>query len=380
MNSCIKCGAELVPGAVFCHLCGKKQVREQRPHVKRPNGTGCVFQMPSGKYKAVVTLGYYLDDAGKRHRKTRSATFDKKKDAVNALGELARKPRQEKAVTFKQLFDMWLPTHKAGKSTIDGYKAARSHFQAVWVCPMDELDIEDLQECIDGCGHGRRTKENMKTAAGLMYKYGIPRKMVPGNLNLAQFLTVDGEGAAHRSSFTPEQIERIRRAVGVIPGAEDIYCLIYLGFRPSEFLALRGADFDAERGCIVGGAKTEAGKGRVVTVSPKILPYVARRAAEAYLVARDDGTPWTLQAWTEGVFYPALEMIGIPNPMVEIAGGVRRHLYTPHSCRHTFATLLKKVEAAEKDKIELIGHTSGEQLRYYQDVALDDLRAITDVL
>ena len=378
--TCIKCGAELVPGAVFCHLCGKKQVAQPRPRVKRGNGTGCVTQLPSGKWKAIVTLGYYLDENGRRHIKTRSQVFEKKRDAVNALGTLARQPRQPKTVTFKALFDQWLPTHKAGKSTIDGYKAAIRHFEAVWVTPMGDLDIEDLQECVDGCGHGRRTKENMKTAAGLMYKYGIPRKLVPDNLNLAQFLTVDGEGAAHRSSFTPEQIERIRRAAGVIPGAEEIYCMIYLGFRPSEFLALRGADFDPARGCVVGGAKTEAGKGRTVTVSPRILAAVSRRSSEPYLFGDADGNAWRLQTWTESVFYPALEMIGIPNPMIEIAGGVKRHLYTPHSCRHTFATLMKRVQGAEKDKIELIGHTSGEQLRYYQDVDLEDLRRITDAL
>ena len=376
--TCIKCGAELVPGAVFCHLCGKKQTVQPRQRTKRGNGTGSVYRLESGKYKAVVTLGYYLDDEGRRHRKTRTKIFDKKKDAVNGLTDLARQPRREKKVTFKQLYDFWIPTHKAGKSTVDGYKAAMKHFEAVWVLPMGDIDIEDLQECVDGCGHGRRTRENMKTAAGLMYKYGIPRKMIPDNLNLAQFLTVDGEGAAHRSSFTPEQIERIRAGVGTIPGAEDVYCLIYLGFRPSEFLALRGADFDPERSCVVGGAKTEAGRGRTVTVSPKILPYIAARAAEPYLFADGDGNAWRLQTWTENVFYPALEMCGIPNPMIEVAGGVKRHLYTPHSCRHTFATLMKRVEAAEKDKIELIGHTSGEQLRYYQDVDLEDLRRITD--
>ena len=378
--NCIKCGAELVPGAVYCHNCGKKQIVEERRRVKRGNGTGSVFQTKNGKWMAAVTLGYYVDENGKRHRKTRTKVFKTKRDAVNALGTLARQPRQAKAVTFKALYDQWLPTHKAGKSTIDGYKAALKHFESVWVLPMSDVDIEDLQECIDGCGHGRRTRENMKTAAGLMYKYGIPRKMVPDNLNLAQFLTVDGEGAAHRSSFTPEQIERIRKAAGVIPGAEEIYCMIYLGFRPSEFLALRGDDFDAARGCVVGGAKTEAGRGRTVTVSPRILPFVAARAAQPYLFGDADGNAWRLQTFTENVFYPALEMCGIPNPMVEIAGGVKRHLYTPHSCRHTFATLMKRVDGAEKDKIELIGHTSGEQLRYYQDVDLEDLRRITDAL
>ena len=57
-----------------------------------------------------------------------------------------------------------------------------------------------------------------------------------------------------------------------------------------------------------------------------------------------------------------------------------RHKYTPHTCRHTFATLMKRVEGADKDKQELIGHASAEMLRYYQDAPLDDLRKITDAI
>lgn len=73
------------------------------------------------------------------------------------------------------------------------------------------------------------------------------------------------------------------------------------------------------------------------------------------------------------LFYKVLDRCGIENPVRN-----RSHLYTPHSCRHTFATLLKHVPGADKDKMRLIGHASAEMLRYYQDVDLADLRRITD--
>ena len=57
-----------------------------------------------------------------------------------------------------------------------------------------------------------------------------------------------------------------------------------------------------------------------------------------------------------------------------------RHKYSPHTCRHTFATLMKRVAGADKDKQELIGHASAEMLRYYQDVNIEDLRRITDAI
>lgn len=51
---------------------------------------------------------------------------------------------------------------------------------------------------------------------------------------------------------------------------------------------------------------------------------------------------------------------------------------TPYCCRHTFATLMKAVQAPDKDKLELMGHTSTEMLQHYQHVHYEDLRNITD--
>jgi len=379
---CRRCGAALPEAAKYCPQCGKA-VEVQRHHRKRGNGQGTILVTPGGRYKAIVTLGYYTDDKGKRHRKTRCQTFDKKKDAVAAIPKLLEDPRKEvkKSVTFKQLYDAWLPTHRAGKSTMDGYKAAVKYFEPIWALRIADIDIDDLQECVDDCPHGRRTKENMKALVGLVYKYGIPRHVIPENLNLSPFLVVSGEGAAHRESFTDVQIQAIKKACGKIPHAEDVYAMIYLGFRPSEFLALTAESYDKAQQALTGGAKTAAGKGRTVTVSPKIKAIVeAHAAAGGPLFADPDGKAWTLKDFTESAFYPALEGAGIDNPMVEIGGGKLRHKYTPHTCRHTFATLMKRVEGADKDKQELIGHASPEMLRYYQDAPLDDLRRITDAI
>ena len=383
MSECKKCGAVLPDGANFCPACGRSVVVKHSPK-KRGNGQGCVYQLPSGKYKAEVTVGYYLDESGKQHRQYRSGTFDRKKDALAAIPTLAQKTHKtaKRQATFRELYNAWFPTHRAGKSTLDCYSAAIKHFRDVWSLPISQIDVDDLQECLDACPAGKRTRENMRAVVGLMYKYGIPRHLIPENLNLAPFLIVTGEGAAHRESFTDVQIERIKQAVGVVEYADYIFCMIYTGFRPSEFLALTADSYDTAHGTLTGGSKTEAGRGRVVTVSPKIKRVVEAQHARhgAFLFGDAKGQQFDLQYFTERCFYPALDAIGIENPIVEIAGGVKRHKYTPHSCRHTFSTLMKRVQGAEKDKLELIGHTSTAQLREYQDVDLQDLRSITDQL
>ena len=383
---CKYCSSEIPDISTFCLHCGKRLARKPASHSpkKRGNGQGTVLVTKGGKYKAMVTLGYYTDENGKRHRKMRCQTFEKKKDAVAAIPRLLTDPRREikKDITFKQLYDQWFPTHRAGKSTMDGYKAAMKHFQDVWFLRMSDIDIDDLQECVDDCPHGRRTRENMKALCGLLYKFGIPRHVIPENLNLGPFLIVTGDGAAHRDSFTDVQIEKIRQACGKVTGAEEIYVMIYTGFRPSEFLALKSADYDIAHNSVSGGAKTEAGRNRVVTISPKIKSILAAHKAigSETLFPDANGKMWSLRAFTDDLFYPALKEIGIDNPMVEIAGGKTRHKYTPHSCRHTFATLLKRAAGSDKDKQELIGHASAEMLRYYQDVDLEDLKRITDAI
>lgn len=377
MELCKKCHAEIASDWSVCPFCGRP-VNHTPTKKKRGNGQGSVIKTPTGKYKAIVTLGYYLDEAGSVHRKVRTKVFDKKSEAVAALSTM-RQQEDRKAVTFQQLYDKWLPTHRAGKSTLDCYKAAFRYFSPLYPLPVSDIDVDDLQECIDECPHGKRTKENMRAVIGLMYKYGIPRHLVPDGLNLGPFLKVDGDAAAHREAFNDIQLAKIKKACETDPQARIIYIMCYLGFRPSEFLNIRVEDIDLDRGVIVGGAKTDAGKGRFVTISPKIKAYLREMMSSGYLIGGKN-KPMRLDTFTDDVFYPALEAIGIDNPMVEIAGGKMRHKYTPHSCRHTFATLMKRVSGTDKDKQELIGHASAEMLRYYQDVDLTDLKQITDAI
>ena len=366
---CPRCKAD-VPDAPYCCQCGRNLQRKVT-HKKRGNGEGTIT-IRNGKYRATVTLGYWLDEEGKKHRKTRSKTFDLKKDAVAALVTLRTEKEKAADITLDELHRRWEPTHRAGDSTMGCYRAAWRYFADLKYMSIREITVDDLQECLDDCPKGKRTKENMRALLGLMYKYAIPRKWA--DMNLASYLVITGDKIEHKEGFTKEQIEQFWKHSDN-EGVKLILCMIYTGFRPSEFLALKGKDYDRERGCLIGGAKTEAGKGRVVTVSPKIQPFIPCGAADAPLW----GFRGSLKQFTENVFYPSVALCGVENPISAI-NGVKRHKYTPHSCRHTFATLMKGVPGADKDKLELIGHSSTEMLRYYQDVGIEDLRKITDNL
>ena len=393
-----KCGREIPADAVFCPYCGRKQLRPKQKTKSRGNGLGSVYKLKSGKWIAVKTVGWIVDplpqDAPEgtvphKRRQTVSRQYDTKKDALAALPFLTaadRRPadgtvtqRKKTSITLKELFDQWEPTHGRDRSTMNCYRAGFRLFAPLWNVRMDDLDVDDLQECLDDSDAGKRTRQNAKTALGLVYKYGIPRDAVPKDRNLAQFLRINDPGEpGKKRGLSSEQLELVRKAAeSGDPVAVVALCQCYLGFRPSELLALTAADYDAKNRAFVGGAKTEAGMWRTVTVSPKIQRYVDQLVSAAgdghvFGVA---GRELRLDQYRE-LFYDLLERLGIPNPVDEQG----RHELTPHGCRRTFATLMKRTKGADADKLELIGHTSTEMLRHYQDVPFEDLRAITDQL
>lgn len=77
---CLSCGGSLPAGALFCCYCGNSTAVKKKPvHApkRRGNGQGTVYKRGTS-YVACVTLGYYTDESGKKHRKTVSKRFDKK--------------------------------------------------------------------------------------------------------------------------------------------------------------------------------------------------------------------------------------------------------------------------------------------------------------
>lgn len=376
---CRKCKAELPDGSKFCNMCGCRVASAGRKPKTRGNGTGSVYRR-GNKWMCAIITGYTMDADNKLHKRTKTkGGFKTKTEALGYLPKLRleseRKPRSK---TFAQLYEAWLPTHRAGKDTLKCYKAAYKYFEPVHYLNIDDIDIDDLQDCVDECPKGRRTKENMKALCGLMYKYAIPRYLA--SLELGHYLVVSGERRS-KAALPDDALEKLRAHTGNVFGASYVLCQCYLGYRPSEFVALDATMYNPTEKAFVHGAKTEAGIGRTVTVSPKIQQYIdplLTNKASGAVFTDPDGKAYTVSRYRE-LFYSVLDACGIDNPIIE-RDGKRFYTYTPHSCRHTFATLMKRVNGSDKDKLELIGHTSTEMLRHYQDVNFADLRKITDAL
>ncbi len=344
---------------------------------RRVHGEGSIFKLPSGRWRAAKTY-YVKDEYGNKIRKTKSRNARTKAEALEKLKELnLMEPYTD--VTFRQLYEKWLPTHTGkSKSTIDCYKAAFKYFAPIEDLYIKEIQIDDLQECLDECGKGKRTQENMRAVCGLVYKFGIPRFFVPHKLNLAEYLKVNEKSTGTKEALTLDQLLKIK-ALNT-PASDYIFCACYLGFRPSELLSLQVKDYNKEEGYLIGGSKTEAGINRVVPISPKILliieKLVCEKSPNQYIFSDKNGNQLSYDHYRRTYFYPTLDKAKIQNKINE--NGHRT--ISPHSTRHTFANLLKAVKAPDSDKLKLIGHTTLEMLNYYQSSEIDELKNITNKL
>lgn len=374
---CRKCHMDIPEGSKYCLCCGAKQNITKNPK-SRGNGQGSVYKLPNGSWIAVKTFNFHVED-GKIKKSTRSKSgFKTKKEAIAYLPFLT-KEKNKKAMTFKQVYDAWLPTHKAGKDTMNCYKAAYKYFSAVWHMNIDDITIDDLQECMDECPKGKRTQENMKALCNLIYKYAIPRNLA--DLNMGPYLIVGGKSGEGKDALPEDEVIKIKNNIGKVKWADYVLCQCYLGYRPVEMLSLQVKDYNQIEKAFIGGAKTDAGRDRIVTISPIIQPIIDNimsNKTSGYIFCDENGKQLSTEKYRE-LFYSVLSDCGIYNPITEV-DGIKYHKYTPHSCRHTFATKMKRIDGADKDKLELIGHTSSEMLRHYQSVSYDDLRKITDEL
>lgn len=362
---CRKCGKPVPGDGIFCPYCGVRQEPKPSAKKQRGNGQGYVYNR-NGKWIAQVTMGYGTD--GKR--KTHSKTFEKKSDAIRALPTLKydKIAAVDATATLNECFVRMMDKHskRISQSAIDGYGYAFRHFQDIAHIPVAQLKTAQLQACVDRCTAGKRTKENMKAVASLIFKYALQNDIVPQNY--AQFIEIPKEKPNEREPFTPEEVRKIFASANAVPYADYIAVLICTGMRPNEMFMLTKEDYFGTY--FIGGSKTTAGKNRIIPLPGSIQPIVkdiVKRSCGEYIFCAPTGKKMDLSHFRKRCYYPALKKIGVrPLP--------------PYSCRHTFATLLKNINVPITDKQRLMGHSSFSMTAHYTHTDIESLSRAVNLL
>lgn len=374
MIKCIKCNKYIPDDSVFCNYCGKKQVAKKIS--RRPNDTGSAYRRGKS-WTAKVTVGHIISEDGtERPRRITKGGFKTKADALNYCSILRMTPKEKLCrMNLQQLYKKWEPWYepKVGKSTMDCYKAAFKYFKSIYAMPFLEISPGDLQKCIDDCPKGKRTKQNMKATASLLYQYAMFKEII--TVNKSETLDVGDDPTQRVPPITSAELKIIQASNEKY--APYVVVLCYMGCRPNELFKLKKTDLDELRHCVITGSKTPAGLDRIITISPKIWPIFMDqlKTPGEYLFpclpadskkGHKGGEFMTVNHF-EDLFKDLMTKLGIENRV-------------PYSCRHTFSNLLKAVKGSDTDKASLMGHADASMTKYYQEADYDSLRAITDAL
>lgn len=350
----------------FCPFCGTS-AEQKKTHRTRSNGTGNVYKR--GKtYTARVTIGYKLDGNRLVQVFRTKGGFPTKTEALNYLPELRKSPGEaNQKITLLELYNEWFAAHEntVTHSTMLCYQSAWKYFSDLYYTQFTEISPHQLQLCIDNCPKGKRTRQNMKALASLLYKHAKHYEII--DVNKADTLKF-GKGETKKyPAFSMEELEKIKQSKSEY--ASYIVALCYLGCRPNELFIIPKSRLDLDRLCIVTGSKTAAGKDRLITFSPKILPIMKKQLqtpGEFLFPRLPKGEKMTPNCFAR-IFKKEMSAL-------QISGRV------PYSCRHTYSNLLKNIKGSGTDKAALMGHSEYSMTQYYQEADYQSLRAITDLM
>lgn len=377
---CSKCKIEMDPKFVFCPYCGKK-ISADKP-TQNANGMGTAIKRGS-TWTIRVTVGWKKAEDGHLVQQYKSKGGFKTRRSALQYAPILLQTKEKTAETLDKIYNRWEAQYSSriGDSTMAGYRAAYKHFKPLHLTKVDKITANMLQDCIDNCPNGKRTKQVMKVIAGLLMKYAMDDDQIMKN-PAANLYTGD-DPTTTRDPITEKELAVIKEHFGDEEYAPYVYALCYLGFRPTEFLSLKKDQYhvDGEIKYLTAGIKTEAGIDRAVTIPPAIIDIIENRMTVPgtdLLFPRKDKNrkneyTGTLSQMSESyfrefVFKPMMERLGINGKL-------------PYGARHTYANKIKNVTGADKDKASLMGHADYETTKkHYQSTSLEDREAITNQL
>lgn len=316
-----------------------------------PNGYGSAYKLPGNRRRPWIarkTIGW--TEEGKQLYYT-IGYFKSRSAALEALAEYNKNPIGEaRDTTLGEIYEKWSDKEyqTLSQSTANGYRAVWKRLSALANEPIRYLKTSHLQDVIDEMieeGLSRSSLEKAKTLAGILFELAVNDDIIP--TNYAKAIKLPKARKTKKNPFTDLEIHKVEQlAASGDVWAGTVMILIYTGMRIGEMVQLARFSVDIDRWLITGGIKTDAGKDRILPVHSKIRPYIRYwYDTQGSRLIHRDGQPISVDYYRKSLYYPTLKR-----------AGVERHL-TPHSTRHTFATLLNRANVQTKHIQDLMGHT-----------------------
>ena len=307
--------------------------------IRAPNGYGSVYKMHGNRRRPYIAAVTVTID-GKRKRKA-LGYYENSRDALAALAEYHNKPYDLSAreITVKEFFEKWFSwreEREKGKESNRIYRITfNKHCRDLHEWRFLDVQSIHIQRLVDSA-QSPKTAARIKLLWGLFYKYAALLGLCHINAAAIVETPTQPKSKLHKP-FTDEEIEELWKNTKD-GGAKIALILIYSGLRPSELATMKTENIHLKERYMVGGMKTDAGRGRTIPIAEKIYPFIsALYNPNKPRLFRFSNYQGIAHEW---------KMSNIP--------AVQNHL--PHDGRHTCETLLDNARVAKKTIQLILGH------------------------
>lgn len=335
--------------------------------MRRANGTGSIVDLGKNRRNRYAVKVSYLARPGlwKQKYLAYCRTAREAQDTLESYLRSNAKP-QDIGTTLGDVYAVWSARKyaKAGTASIASYKASWGRLSALEGKEIRKITVDDLQAIIDqdeANGLGKSSISNDKILMKALYKHAMERDMV--SKDLSAFVELPSVGAKwEKGAFDDTTMHHLEKmAKEGFPWADTALILCYTGFRVSEFLGLTRFSYHADGNYLQGGMKTEAGRGRIVPIHPKISQHLQAWLARGgeRIICDAEGRPIPSYKYRE-LFSPVAKAIGYPQA-------------TPHWCRHTAASIMRMAGMEDLAVKRILGHSDKDITDHYTHVDIEYL-------
>lgn len=362
---CIKCKKEIPSESVYCMYCGKKQSDTVRTVKHRGNGQGSVYKLANGKYRAAVTLGYYVDAGGKLKRKVRTKEFIKKSDAIAYLPTLKTEVVIVGDMNLHDLREVYMAT----PDYITLSKSQKTKLKCAWnrIVPFEyrmitSITVADMEELIINSTSTFYPAHDMKVMLSHLFVTAIKREILQFNKTEYVDLPYDAP-KAKRERWTQEEVELMWKDYEENPFTMYPLIMCYSGMRFGELFTMQLENIHLDESYMIGGIKTDAGIDREIPIHERIKPLIERamQGKKRKLVEMDE-LRWYHQ------YHDMVQRTGIRD-------------LPPQTCRHFYFSSMTEAGVQGGIIAEAGGHASySTTMKNYVRIPLEEkLKAVNTI-
>ena len=315
-------------------------------HMRLPNGFGQISKIKNKKlrkpYRAMVTVG--KTDEGRPIVKLLKPVsyFRTYNEAYTALMEYNKDPYDlQNLLTMEQLYDKWLPTYKAKvvPNTVRSMTGAWKRCENIKDMLVRDVRSRHCKTCINSAPN-YNGKKNIHKLLNQLFDYAVEYDLTDRNYSRDVSIDEQAPESDGHMIFSDEELTVLWKNIND-KTVRMIMIQCYSGWRPTELCDLLSENINLDERTMIGGSKTEAGKGRIVPIHEKIKDLVtaAKSNGGEYLFSPH------VSYWAyKDHFYKTIKDLGL-NPN-----------HKPHDPRKTFVTMCKKARVDEYAIKLMVGH------------------------